>query len=198
MCWVLPQRSDIFIIVLSQQLPYCKGKCKKSKCINSSVFVAQNLCDKEQQLIWAKNRKYLCIIMNEAFEECVIFWKGYSRTYFQSVTRAVKEQFRIIFIFLGRSIPICSWSVSGNSCGIACSGGCWFSSFTVSYLQFDYNSQFGDWSKETRGAPLICPKPLDNWLLVYTRRNYDTADTLLQNLFKVTPAMGIKMNKATM
>ncbi|NXK82380.1 PIWL1 protein, partial [Amazona guildingii] len=63
---------------------------------------------------------------------------------------------------------------------------------------FDYNPQFGDWSKETRGAPLICPKPLDNWLLIYTRRNYDTANTLLQNLFKVTPAMGIKMNKATM
>uniref|UniRef100_A0A672UWR8 Piwi-like protein 1 n=1 Tax=Strigops habroptila TaxID=2489341 RepID=A0A672UWR8_STRHB len=63
---------------------------------------------------------------------------------------------------------------------------------------FDYNPQFGDWSKETRGTPLICAKPLDNWLLIYTRRNYDTANTLLQNLFKVTPAMGIKMNKATM
>ncbi|XP_065548859.1 piwi-like protein 1 isoform X2 [Lathamus discolor] len=63
---------------------------------------------------------------------------------------------------------------------------------------FDYNPQFGDWSRETRAAPLICPKPLDNWLLIYTRRNYDTANTLLQNLFKVTPAMGIKMNKATM
>ncbi|XP_033924233.1 piwi-like protein 1 isoform X2 [Melopsittacus undulatus] len=63
---------------------------------------------------------------------------------------------------------------------------------------FDYNPEFGDWSKETRAAPLICPKPLDNWLLIYTRRNSDTANILLQNLFKVTPAMGIKMNKATM
>nr|XP_009512092.1 PREDICTED: piwi-like protein 1 isoform X2 [Phalacrocorax carbo] len=63
---------------------------------------------------------------------------------------------------------------------------------------FDYNPQFADWSKETRGAPLICAKPLDNWLLVYTRRNYDIANTLLQNLFKVTPSMGIRMNKATM
>ncbi|XP_021267988.1 piwi-like protein 1 isoform X2 [Numida meleagris] len=63
---------------------------------------------------------------------------------------------------------------------------------------FDYNPQFADWSRETRVAPLISAKPLDNWLLIYTRRNYDVANTLLQNLFKVTPSMGIRMNKATM
>uniref|UniRef100_A0A8C3IPX6 Piwi like RNA-mediated gene silencing 1 n=1 Tax=Chrysemys picta bellii TaxID=8478 RepID=A0A8C3IPX6_CHRPI len=63
---------------------------------------------------------------------------------------------------------------------------------------FDYNPQFADWSKETRGAPLISVKPLDNWLLIYTRRNYDAANALVQNLFKVTPAMGIQMNKAIM
>ncbi|NXC19686.1 PIWL1 protein, partial [Corythaeola cristata] len=69
---------------------------------------------------------------------------------------------------------------------------------SLPYLQLNYNPQFADWSKETRGVPLICPKPLDNWLLLYTRRNFDTANTLLQNLFKVTPSMGIRMNKATM
>ncbi|XP_064025078.1 piwi-like protein 1 [Pogoniulus pusillus] len=63
---------------------------------------------------------------------------------------------------------------------------------------FDYNPQLADWSKETRGAPLICPKPLDNWVLMYTRRNYDVANALVQNLFKVTPSMGIKMKRATM
>ncbi|NXU70935.1 PIWL1 protein, partial [Oreotrochilus melanogaster] len=63
---------------------------------------------------------------------------------------------------------------------------------------FDYNPQLADWSRETRGVPLICSKPLDNWLLIYTRRNYDVANTLIQNLFKVTPSMGIRMNKATM
>ncbi|NXP52120.1 PIWL1 protein, partial [Heliornis fulica] len=63
---------------------------------------------------------------------------------------------------------------------------------------FDYNPACADWSRETRGAPLICAKPLDNWLLIYTRRNYDTANILLQNLSKVTPSMGIRMNKATM
>uniref|UniRef100_A0A8C3ILA1 Piwi like RNA-mediated gene silencing 1 n=1 Tax=Chrysemys picta bellii TaxID=8478 RepID=A0A8C3ILA1_CHRPI len=50
---------------------------------------------------------------------------------------------------------------------------------------FDYNPQFADWSKETRGAPLISVKPLDNWLLIYTRRNYDAANALVQNLFKL-------------
>ncbi|NXU48963.1 PIWL1 protein, partial [Turnix velox] len=63
---------------------------------------------------------------------------------------------------------------------------------------FDYNPQLADWSKEMRGAPLICAKPLENWLLLYTRRNYELANALLQNLFKVTPSMGIRMNKATM
>nr|XP_028566225.1 piwi-like protein 1 [Podarcis muralis] len=63
---------------------------------------------------------------------------------------------------------------------------------------FDYNPQLADWSKETRGVSLISVKPLDNWLLIYTRRNYDAANTLVQNLFKVTPAMGIQMNKAMM
>ncbi|KAM6298089.1 piwi-like protein 1 [Aegotheles albertisi] len=63
---------------------------------------------------------------------------------------------------------------------------------------FDYNPQLGDWSKETRGAPLISAKPMENWLLIYTRRNCDVANTLVQNLYKVAPPMGIRMNKATM
>nr|XP_003227897.2 PREDICTED: piwi-like protein 1 [Anolis carolinensis] len=63
---------------------------------------------------------------------------------------------------------------------------------------FDYNPQAADWSRETRGAPLMRAKPLDNWLLLFPRRNYDAANALVQNLFKVTPAMGIQMKKATM
>ncbi|XP_004844044.1 piwi-like protein 1 isoform X1 [Heterocephalus glaber] len=63
---------------------------------------------------------------------------------------------------------------------------------------FDYSPQFADWSKETRGAPLISARPLDNWLMIYTRKNYEAANSLIQNLFKVTPAMGIQMKKAIM
>ncbi|KAL7978426.1 hypothetical protein Chor_010659 [Crotalus horridus] len=61
---------------------------------------------------------------------------------------------------------------------------------------FDYNPHLADWSRETRGATLTSVKPLENWLLIYTRRNYDAANVLVQNLFKVTPAMGIRMSKA--
>ncbi|ETE66337.1 Piwi-like protein 1, partial [Ophiophagus hannah] len=69
-------------------------------------------------------------------------------------------------------------------------------SFVDYYKMFDYNPHLADWSRETRGAPLTSVKPLENWLLIYTRRNYDAANILVQTLFKVTPAMGIRMNKA--
>ncbi|NXF07779.1 PIWL1 protein, partial [Smithornis capensis] len=60
---------------------------------------------------------------------------------------------------------------------------------------FDYNPQFADWTKETKGAPVIRAMPLDNWLLIYTPRNCDAAKMLLQTLYKVTPSMGIRINK---
>ncbi|KAG8146354.1 hypothetical protein E2320_012707 [Naja naja] len=69
-------------------------------------------------------------------------------------------------------------------------------SFVDYYKMFDYNPHLADWSRETRGAPLTSVKPLENWLLIYTRRNYDAANILVQNLFKVAPAMGIRVNKA--
>ncbi|XP_066444447.1 piwi-like protein 1 [Eleutherodactylus coqui] len=62
----------------------------------------------------------------------------------------------------------------------------------------DYNPQFADWSKDMRGQNLIGVRDLTNWLLVYTRRNYDAANALLQNLFKITQQMGIRMNRAVM
>nr|UAT11568.1 Piwi-like RNA-mediated gene silencing 1 [Cynops orientalis] len=62
----------------------------------------------------------------------------------------------------------------------------------------DYTPHSADWTKETRGLQLTSAKSLDNWLLIYTRRNYEAANTLVQNLFKVTPSMGIRMNKAIM
>ncbi|KAG8455995.1 hypothetical protein GDO86_001978 [Hymenochirus boettgeri] len=62
----------------------------------------------------------------------------------------------------------------------------------------EYNPQFADWAREMRGQTLITAKHLNNWVLLYTRRNYDAANTLTQNLFKVSQQMGIRMNKATM
>lgn len=88
-------------------------------------------------------------------------------------------------------------------CGVGCGAvavGLWRGADLLSLpcLQFDYNPQFADWTKETRGVPLIRAVPVDSWLLIYTRRNYDVANTLLQSLFKVTPSMGIRMNKPNM
>uniref|UniRef100_A0A8C5Q026 Piwi-like protein 1 n=1 Tax=Leptobrachium leishanense TaxID=445787 RepID=A0A8C5Q026_9ANUR len=62
----------------------------------------------------------------------------------------------------------------------------------------EYNPQYADWSRELRGPSLIHVKHLEKWLLLYTRRIYDAANTLTQNLFKVSQQMGIKLNKAVM
>uniref|UniRef100_A0A8C9JL02 Piwi like RNA-mediated silencing 3 n=1 Tax=Panthera tigris altaica TaxID=74533 RepID=A0A8C9JL02_PANTA len=55
-----------------------------------------------------------------------------------------------------------------------------------------------DWSKETRSGPLLNVKSLDHWLVLYPRRNYGAALSLLQSLRKVTPTMGIAMRDAKM
>ncbi|XP_051950414.1 piwi-like protein 1 isoform X2 [Xyrauchen texanus] len=63
---------------------------------------------------------------------------------------------------------------------------------------FEYNPWAADWSKEMRGVPLISCMPLDNWLMFYTRRNADVAQSLLQTLNKVAGPMGIRMQRAIM
>ncbi|NXH16862.1 PIWL1 protein, partial [Bucco capensis] len=92
-----------------------------------------------------------------------------------------------------------NWGVNFDSNGLPLSGRVvQAEKICQSRNVFQYNPQFADWSKETRGAPLTYPKPMNNWLLIYTGRNSGNANTLLQNLFKVTPSLGIKMNMATM
>ncbi|XP_053758872.1 piwi-like protein 1 [Panthera pardus] len=63
---------------------------------------------------------------------------------------------------------------------------------------FNSHPQFADWSKETRSGPLLNVKSLDHWLVLYPRRNYGAALSLLQSLRKVTPTMGIAMRDAKM
>ncbi|XP_039081538.1 piwi-like protein 3 [Hyaena hyaena] len=63
---------------------------------------------------------------------------------------------------------------------------------------FNSHPQFADWSKETRSGPLLNVKSLDYWLVLYPRRNYGAACSLLQSLRKVTPTMGIAMREAKM
>ncbi|XP_060786656.1 piwi-like protein 1 [Neoarius graeffei] len=63
---------------------------------------------------------------------------------------------------------------------------------------YEYNPWTADWSKEMRGLPLISSMPLENWLLFYTRRNADIAQSLLQTLNKVSGPMGIRVQRAGM
>ncbi|KAE8628028.1 hypothetical protein XENTR_v10007275 [Xenopus tropicalis] len=62
----------------------------------------------------------------------------------------------------------------------------------------DYNPQFADWSREMRGQTLISVRHLDNWMLLYPRRCYDAAQTLVQTLNKVAQQIGMRMNNVRM
>ncbi|XP_031705377.1 piwi-like protein 1 [Anarrhichthys ocellatus] len=63
---------------------------------------------------------------------------------------------------------------------------------------YDYNPNSADWSKEMRGLPLISAPPLDNWLMLYTRRNEGEAQSLLQTLNRVSGPLNIRMKRAVM
>ncbi|XP_068122747.1 piwi-like protein 1 [Hyperolius riggenbachi] len=62
----------------------------------------------------------------------------------------------------------------------------------------EYNPQFADWSRELRGPCLISAKELNNWMIIYPRRAYDSANALFQNLCKVTQQFGMRMDRARM
>ncbi|KAJ8379922.1 hypothetical protein SKAU_G00007000 [Synaphobranchus kaupii] len=63
---------------------------------------------------------------------------------------------------------------------------------------YEYNPWMADWSKEMRGLPLIRCRPLESWLMFYTRRNADVAQSLLQTLNRVSQPLGIRMQRAVM
>ncbi|XP_078105787.1 piwi-like protein 1 isoform X2 [Sander vitreus] len=63
---------------------------------------------------------------------------------------------------------------------------------------YDYNPRAADWSKEMRGMPLISSPPLESWLMLYTRRNGNEAQSLLQTLNRVSGPLGFRMQRAVM
>ncbi|KAM3611283.1 uncharacterized protein V6R79_016094 [Siganus canaliculatus] len=63
---------------------------------------------------------------------------------------------------------------------------------------YDYDPLKADWSREMRGMPLINAPPMENWILFYTRRSSNEAQSLLQTLNKVSYPLGIRMQKAVM
>ncbi|XP_034726927.1 piwi-like protein 1 [Etheostoma cragini] len=63
---------------------------------------------------------------------------------------------------------------------------------------YDYNPRAADWSKEMRGMPLISSPVLESWLMLYTRRNGNEAQSLLQTLNRVSGPLGFRMQRAVM
>nr|XP_046242705.1 piwi-like protein 1 [Scatophagus argus]XP_046242706.1 piwi-like protein 1 [Scatophagus argus]XP_046242707.1 piwi-like protein 1 [Scatophagus argus] len=61
-----------------------------------------------------------------------------------------------------------------------------------------YSPMAADWTREMRGVPVISAPPLESWLLFYTRRSGNEAQSLLQTLSKVSGPLGIRLNRAIM
>eukprot|EP00079_Xenopus_tropicalis_P021979 XP_012813692.1 PREDICTED: piwi-like protein 4 [Xenopus tropicalis] len=51
-----------------------------------------------------------------------------------------------------------------------------------------------DWARDTRNEKVICVAPLQNWLMLFSYRNADVAENLLQCLMKVASGMGFHMD----
>ncbi|OCT93257.1 piwi-like protein 4 [Xenopus laevis] len=52
-----------------------------------------------------------------------------------------------------------------------------------------------DWSRDTRNEKMICVQPLQNWLMLFSYRNADMAENLLQCLMKVGSGMGFHIEE---
>ncbi|CAF90296.1 unnamed protein product, partial [Tetraodon nigroviridis] len=63
---------------------------------------------------------------------------------------------------------------------------------------FNYDPMNADWNREMRGLSVTSAPHLDNWLLFYTCRIANDAQTLLQNLLKVSGPLGIRLQRPTM
>lgn len=63
--------------------------------------------------------------------------------------------------------------------------------------QLSYRQEDADWSRDMRGKQLITPVNLENWVIVFTRRNNAQAQDLVQTLSRVGPPMGMRINAPT-
>lgn len=67
-------------------------------------------------------------------------------------------------------------------------------SFLSSLFQFSYKPHEADWSRDMRGNELITPVPIENFVVISTRRDADKAHDFVVTLQKIGPAMGIRVN----
>ncbi|CAL1616189.1 unnamed protein product [Knipowitschia caucasica] len=63
---------------------------------------------------------------------------------------------------------------------------------------YEYDANSADWAREMRGIPVISAPPLSNWLMLFTRRNMNEAQGLLQSLGKVSGPLGIRLQRSVM
>uniref|UniRef100_A0A8C5LYC6 Piwi-like protein 1 n=1 Tax=Leptobrachium leishanense TaxID=445787 RepID=A0A8C5LYC6_9ANUR len=63
---------------------------------------------------------------------------------------------------------------------------------------YSYEPGFAEWTRAMKSYSLVTAINLNSWLLLFTRRNYDEANQLLQHLFKVSGQLGIYLNNANM
>ncbi|XP_052219954.1 piwi-like protein 1 [Dreissena polymorpha] len=57
--------------------------------------------------------------------------------------------------------------------------------------QLQYRQEEADWSRDMRGKRLITPVNLQNWVVIYFRRNEQQAQEFVQTLSRVGPPMGM-------
>ncbi|KAG2470727.1 PIWL1 protein, partial [Polypterus senegalus] len=63
---------------------------------------------------------------------------------------------------------------------------------------YEYSPWVADWTKEMRGVQLMSTQPLENWMILFIRRNSDCAYSLVQFLGKVCSPLGIRIQKPIM
>jgi len=62
-------------------------------------------------------------------------------------------------------------------------------------LQYSYNKDNADWSKEMRGQSLLSSVPLHGWIMMCTKRDEGNATDLFSTLQKVCSGMGMPIDK---
>lgn len=55
-----------------------------------------------------------------------------------------------------------------------------------------------DWGRDTRDSRMITAEPLNNWLLLFSRRSEDVVENLVYNLQKVGSGMGFSIEQPKM
>ncbi|WAR02486.1 PIWL1-like protein [Mya arenaria] len=60
--------------------------------------------------------------------------------------------------------------------------------------ELNYKQEDADWSRDMRGKRLITPVNLQNWVVIFFRRNNQQAQEFVQTLSRVGPPMGMMIN----